>query len=277
MVTQVPGTPGRQRQRDADADDDTQPERIVFVGGAPRSGTTITHALLCTSLSVSDYQPEISFFRGFTEAYRNGRGAWQQHTSHFFDNPEEFRAHMRRTSDLSLRHIWRRLGAPRILAVKDPLLTPYFPELHSLYPDVGYFVTVVRHPFDVVRSRQEVQGKSAPERPFSLQDAAAVSREYVTLYRTVLGTNYGGRHFAFRYEDLASESIQQGLAKFIGVDDFYARPMWGKPPDIGDDPWGSPKYHKPINLEPRLSPLAPELKEVVRSICHPLMERFGYS
>src|SRR5262249_47468058 len=77
------------------------PQKLVFVGGAPRSGTTVTHALICTSARVSEYHPEISFFRGLTQAYRNGRGAWKQHTSAFFSDPEAFRAHMRRTTDLS--------------------------------------------------------------------------------------------------------------------------------------------------------------------------------
>ena len=37
------------------------------------------------------------------------------------------------------------------------------------------------------------------------------------------------------------------------------------------------KYDQPIDLDPRLSPLAPELRETVRGICSPIMERFGYS
>lgn len=253
------------------------PEKVVFVGGAPRSGTTVTHALLCTSRAVSEYQPEISFFRGLLQAYRNGGGAWDQHTSHFFDSREAFRQHMRQSADLSLLHIWRRQGEPRILALKDPHLTPFFPDARALYPDIGHFVTVVRNPFDVVRSRQEVHDRSGGGQPFSTQDAANVSREYLHYYGTVLNTRFGGRHFAFRYEDLASDGLQAALAGFIGVDDLHARPMWGDPPDIGDDPWGSPKYHRAINLEPRLSPLSPDLQAVVRTICQPIMERFGYS
>ena len=60
------------------------PSKIVFVGGAPRSGTSVTHALICTSRSVSPYHREISFFRGIPLAYRNGRAAWREHTRHFF-------------------------------------------------------------------------------------------------------------------------------------------------------------------------------------------------
>ena len=107
------------------------PRKIVFVGGAPRSGTSVTHALICTSASVCEYHREISFFRGIPLAYRNGRAAWREHTSTFFETPEAFRDLMRRTADLSLDHVWTVLGRPPILAVKDPHLTPLFPQLRD--------------------------------------------------------------------------------------------------------------------------------------------------
>lgn len=252
------------------------PEKKVFVGGAPRSGTTVTHALICTSARVCDYHPEISFFRGVPSSYRNGKAAWKGHTSALFANLETFRGVMRRTADVSLDHLWRTLGEMPILCMKDPHLTPLFRDLHELYPAEAWFVTVCRHPFEVVRSRQEVHEKSGAQRPFGPQDAIAVANEYLSYYRAVLSTNFGGRHYAFRYEDLNEEAVRTGLAQFVGVDDFDASKMWGSAPDPGDDPWGSPKYNKPIDLEARLTPLAPALCDVVRPICEPIMTRFGY-
>jgi hypothetical protein len=253
------------------------PDRIVFIGGAPRSGTTVTHALICTSKSACEYHPEISFFRGIVSAFVYGRAAWAAHTSSFFDDPESFRLHMRRTADLSLDHVWDRLARAPVLALKDPHLTPLFPALAALYPDRGRFVTVCRHPFEVIRSREEVHDKSHPEKPFQAHDAAAVAREYVQYYTAVLNHDFGGRHFAFRYEDLNEARVQEALARFVGVTDLHARPMWGQPPDISDDPWGSPKYHQAIDLAPRLSPLAPEFQQIARTVCGPIMQRFGYT
>lgn len=177
------------------------PERIIFVGGAPRSGTTLTHALICTSRSVCRYHPEVSFFRAFPAAYQRGLAAWREHTSAFFNDAEGFRLHMRRVADLSLDHVWMRTGHDPVLSVKDPLLTPYFPALHELYPRLGYFVTVWRHPYDVVRSRQEVHEKSATGRAFGLPQVEAIAREYLHIYQVMLGTDFSGRHFGFRYED----------------------------------------------------------------------------
>lgn len=252
------------------------PQKLVFVGGAPRSGTTVTHALLCTSNQVSPYHPEISFFRGFPTSYRNGRAAWKQHTHAFFDDQEAFRKMMREAADVPIRALWRRLGEAPILCMKDPLLTPFFRDVQALYPTESWFVVTVRHPCDVVRSRQEVHEKSGTGRPFGVADAMAVAREYMSYYQGLLSASFGGRLFLFRYEDLNEERIRTGLSQFVGVDDLMARPMWGgeKVPD--DDPWSSPKYNQAIDLEARLSPLADELAQPVRQLCAPIMQRFNY-
>jgi hypothetical protein len=254
------------------------PQNMVFVGGAPRSGTTVTHALLCTSSRVSDYHPEISFFRGIAQSSRNGRGAWVQHTTAFFPHPEAFRQMMRETADVPLRHLSAALGGRDILCMKDPLLTPLFPEVHHLYPQEARFVVVVRHPYEVVRSRQEVHERAGAQRAFGPADAAAVAQEYVATYQAILTQDFSGKLFMFRYEDLLTAPIQEGLAKFIGVDDLDAEGMWGdNPPDVSDDPWNSPKYHKAIDLAPRLDALSSALREAVTPICAPIMQRFGYT
>lgn len=253
------------------------PEKLVFVGGAPRSGTTVAHALLCTSMQVSRYHPEISFFRGVPMSFRNGRASWSQHTHAFFDDAEAFRKLMREMADVATGHLWRRLGSAPILCMKDPLLTPLFRDVQALYPTESWFVVTCRHPCDVVRSRQEVHEKSGTGRPFGLADATAVAREYLAYYQGLLATSFGGRLFLFRYEDLNTDRIRSGLAQFIGVDDLMARPMWGDEKVPDDDPWSSPKYNRPIDLEARLSPLAEEFAGPVRQICAPIMQRLDYT
>lgn len=48
------------------------PLKVIFVGGAPRSGTTVTHALICTAPEVSHYHPEVSFIRPVFDTYSVG-------------------------------------------------------------------------------------------------------------------------------------------------------------------------------------------------------------
>lgn len=250
------------------------PEKIIFVGGAPRSGTTVTHALICTSHQVNTHSPEIAFFRAMPDAFRIGMLAWELHTHAFFDSEEAFRLHMRETADFQIRRFWDKLGRPKVLAVKDPLLTPYFPEVAALYPDKALFVTVIRHPYDVVRSRQEVQIRAGAE--FGAEHARVVAEDYVSYYEPLVSGTFRGRQFAFRYEGLNKPEVQASLATFLEIDDLHARPIWGRHQDMSENAWHSPKYFQPIDMEPRLSPLADEFKAVVRAICGPLMRRFGY-
>lgn len=253
------------------------PESLIFVGGAPRSGTTVGHALICTADGVSRYNPEISFFRGFLSAYRNGKAAWDGHTSSFFADRAAFRQLIVETTDLALGRIWEALDRPLILALKDPHLTPFFPDLHELYP-AARFVTLCRHPFDVVRSRQAVHEKTPDARAFGRDDVTAVAREYLAYYRTVLQTDFGGRHAILRYEDLNDETARRNLAGFLGLDGFHVERLWGQASvHAEDDAWGSPKYNQPIDLERRLEPLASEWAEITAAICGPVMQRLGYT
>lgn len=252
------------------------PKQLVFVGGAPRSGTSLTHAMLCTSQKVNEITPEIGFFRGLPLTLRLGRGNWKQAGS-FFPDQEAFQNAIRRATDVLVEQMWQAVGAPAILCSKDPLLTPYFPELHLLYRSEARFVVVVRDPCAVVRSRQEVHAKLSPDRPFSLDDATDAAHQYLSYYKAVLKQNFGGRLFMFRYEDVDSDKIKDGLARFIGVDDLFARPLWGDRAVAEDDAWASPKYKQAIDMAPRFDPLEPSLAQAVREICRPVAQRFGYN
>jgi hypothetical protein len=259
------------------------PDKIVFVGGAPRAGTTVTHALLCTAPGFAPYHPELSFFRTIPSAYRLGRSVWNEHTGAFFADQAAFAELMRQTARSWLDHTWRALGRPTVLSVKDPHLTPMFPDVQRLLPQEAWFVTVCRHPCDVVRSRQQVHEKSGVGPPFGEAQVAAVAREYLTYYQAVLTTNFGGRHFMFRYEDLGADRVRDGLAQFLGVGDFALANLWRTadggeiaPGHEGPNPWGSPKYFRDIDLTRRLEPLRPDWQPLVKSICRPVMTRMGY-
>jgi len=251
---------------------------MIFVGGAPRSGTTVTHALLCTSDRTSPYHPEISFVRPLFSAYSEGMQNWN-HTNSFFKEPSHFDVHMRFIVLHSLNHIAKVQGNPEILCVKDPLLTPLFPWVHQLLGDQSRFVTVVRNPYDVVRSRQEVVEKTG--RAFTIQDAASVANEYMRSYAHLDDKALQAVLFVLKYEDLIEPAVIAGLREFTGCDDISPDKVWAEQPQTNEaaakDPWFSPKYRRPINTENRLDPLGNEFRAVVDRICGPMMARFGYA
>jgi hypothetical protein len=256
-----------------------RPEKLIFVGGAPRSGTTVTHALLCTAPGFSPFHPEIAFFRGIVGGYRIGADAWEENTSAFFRDRTEFRNMVRETGELWLDKVWQTVGCPSVLCMKEPHLTPFFPDLSDLFPD-ALFITVCRHPYDVVRSRQDVYLKAGEH--FDQGRALQVAREYAVTYERVLNHSFSGRHVLFRYEDLNTDRVRQTLARFLDVPGFDTSKMWrtatGEPiaANENSDPWISPKNNGPIDLGRRLEPLAPEFQVLVRRICEPVMARLQY-
>ncbi|MEQ9692882.1 sulfotransferase [Shimia sp. SDUM112013] len=256
----------------------TQP--VVFVGGAPRSGTTVTHELLCTSTRTNAYHPEISFVLPLVNSYALGKNNWSNHTNAFFAEPEHFRIHVANLVNTSLQHVSLVLGNPEVLTVKNPLMTPKFPVVRELLGERTRFVTVVRHPYDVVRSRQEVAKKS--EQEFNERMARNTARSYNETYAHLDNPILEGSLFHFRYEDILVPETIEGLRNFTGLTDLDPDKVGVKESapqkDAGDsNPWYSPKYHGPINTKSRLSPLEEKYRKVVREVCAPMMERFNYT
>ncbi|ALL12743.1 hypothetical protein AQ619_04880 [Caulobacter henricii] len=237
----------------------------------------MAHALLCTAPDVGHYHPEVSFFRGYMTAYRNGKASWAGHTRAYFKDLAEFQDMSRTITDIALRHVWRVVGGKRTLCVKDPHLTPFFPDLHELYPTKARFVTICRNPLSVVRSRQAVHEKSGASRPYSQDDVAAVCREYLGYYAAVLRHDFQGQHQLVRYEDLDAPHIHASLATLMGVPGFDLTRLWSSAaPRPVPDIWGTEKHLGPLNLNPRLPPLRADWEATARSICAPIMARLGY-
>lgn len=256
----------------------SSPEKIVFVGGAPRSGTSVTHALLCTAPGAGRYHPEISFFRHIPLAFRQGVTAWDGHTNGFFPDQESFRRFVGDTARQWLGRIGDTLGSPSLLAVKDPHLTALFPETHALLPD-ALFVTVCRHPYAVIRSRQVVFERSSPGASFNEQHVAQVANEYVAAYARLLNNDLDGTHVMFRYEELNTTAVRDGLAAFVGVDGFDVGALWSEVGGVvrdADNPWLTSKYYGEIDIDPTVPDLPQGWRDIARGICASVMRHVGY-
>lgn len=124
------------------------------------------------------YHPEISYVTPLFLSYKVGKDNWDNHTCAFFAEREHFRLHMHRMVGQAFDQIYNALNKPELICVKDPHLTLLFPGgPRHLRRSCAEFMTVVRHPYDVVRSRQEVASKS--NELFSINNAKAVAEKCV--------------------------------------------------------------------------------------------------
>ena len=241
--------------------------RLVLVGGAPRSGTTVLHGLLCTSPKVNDFLEEASYLGFLLRSWTRGAVNWDRHTFDFHDNKSSFSDRIRSYVISELDHIWRHVGRPEVLALKDPTITPELPLIMQLLPEATIALSV-RHPYAVVRSRQEVFERQTG-RSFTTANAAAVADEFALCYE-----NQPTSTLFTRYEDFPNVS---SVSEVLGLH-LNEELLWKpKGPAVRmDNPWWSPKYGARLDVSSRLPPLAKELREVVDRRCGLLIDRFGY-
>lgn len=255
------------------------PSKVIFVGGAPRSGTSVTQALICTATAVNSYHPEISFVRPILESYVVGIEKFSVHTRRFFREPEHFKLHARKTINMQLMHISAVLQFPSVLCVKDPMLTPLFPAMREVLGWPSQYVTVLRHPHHVIRSLQEVVERGGDEFDEELIQFAA--QDYLNTYEHIEDPSLEDALMCLRYEDLEAEETIEALRDFTGLPGIDPDNIWKDIPyrvtaQDQTDPWYSPKFYEGLDTNLRLSPLAPHICEIVNDVCGGIMEDYGY-
>ncbi|MDR6383860.1 sulfotransferase family protein [Paraburkholderia caribensis] len=187
----------------------------IFVGGAPRSGTTILHALICSSEKTNNYIAECSYFTAFLQPLATGLNVFDAHTRHYFDSREELILRHGEILDRELQRTWRRLGCPEVLALKDPMLTQFFSIAAQALPRAR-FVLSARDPRATVSSRIEVAKKQAGGNSIPETKIIEFCHEYVRLYRSVLDNRnqFGDRLCIVNYRDLVDGSANRALEAF---------------------------------------------------------------
>jgi hypothetical protein len=225
----------------------------VFVGGAARSGTTLLHALICTSRDVNPYVGECSYLTGLAWSLTSALQHFDIHTRYYFDDLAAFEAYHADLLSTVLHQHWRSLGSPRVLALKDPNLTMLFPSLARWFPQAR-FVVSTRDPRDVVASRVKVQQRTAPgsnDRNFIDQ----VANDYNTVYGHLLASRavFGDRLLMVSYEALVGRADVAEIGGFLGLSDLDASALWQRSrvdeKTYAGHAWNSPLYHQPITAE----------------------------
>lgn len=219
----------------------------VFVSGSPRSGTSITQALICTSESVNDYVPECSFFTGVLSNYNSGLKN-SLHNLDLFGSTENFELFGIEQISCLLTYLWMRLDTKRYLCLKDPYLFSYFDFISKALPN-SKFIFTIRDPIETISSRVNVELKAgnivAKDKLLNFCNELKVYYEYATLLKNKKNS------LVLDYTEIINGKAEPLISDFLGLDDLKRENVW-KSKHINNkipasDPWMTNKYFKAIS------------------------------
>jgi len=198
----------------------------VFVGGSPRSGTTMLQLLLCQDKTTNPYVYEATYIRPLIELYQKTLQSYNSelpHLRHYFSDDADIRDFHATQLIAFLTRTQQRLGGSN-LVLKEPQLTVLFPILFDLVPSAK-FILIVRDPRDCIASMLTVGQKMMRENMehfYQNRDMQALCNHYKSFYMPTLNSknmDFKKQVIAVRYEDVIQETteVKQQLSRFTGI------------------------------------------------------------
>ena len=230
------------------------PFEPYFVTGAPRTGTTILHALVCTDESVNDYIAESSYFTALLRAFAAGWANFDTHTYAYFADRQDFGRYHSQLLRAVLHDIWQHAGRPKKLALKDPLLSRQIGNLAQLIPESKYILSI-RDARDVAASRVTVARKGNPDAVISEAEIVGFCKEFNASYAPLINAPdiFAGRALLVPYEGLSRSGDLTAIDSFMGITCRPERVLQSKLTDINrtasKTEWNTEQYGRPLNAE----------------------------
>ena len=263
-----------------------QADNPIFLGGVPRSGTTLLRVILDTHPRIY-CGTELRIVQALTTLWSSAEQRAQPLlTTAYGVDSEHLRSIFVDLVLSFLKPAWRASGKARV-AEKTPFNVLVFPELHRLFPDSA-LVHVIRDVRDVVASRLERDNAAAAITPI---DTVALAHERaqewvsaMAVRRQMLADSQLSRsYFEVRYEELvcSPSGVLEALFAFLGesfdpgVLDFHRI----RRNVDGSEEWSADSIRRPIYASScgrwRHCLSIEELAAVLQ-VARPALEELGY-
>ena len=197
-----------------------------LVGGCMRSGTSLMQAVLCCTEESNPQIHEAQYLTQLVHLYGYARRSFDRYLCHYFQNLDELTAFHTERMRGFLDRTLRRYHPANHLVLKNPEMTPLFPEFCKLLTDIK-FIIVVRDPRDTIASMREVARRQEEQGEDTNLTRMAGSAErladrynwYYAALTSASNDMFDSRRIVVRYEDIVqnTDCVVDELAAFTGL------------------------------------------------------------
>jgi len=258
----------------------------IFVGGVPRSGTTLLRVILDTHPDIH-CGTELRAVDALAALWNACRDSVRPPLSEAYALPDPtLRPAFARLIMAFLRPAWDASGKPRV-AEKTPWNLLVFPQLRELFPDSA-LVHVIRDGRDVVASRLEIDRREAGAGEL---DTAGRARERALEWvaamqlrrRMLADPGLAPAYYELRYESLVRDARATlvPLFEFVGVafDDRVLRYHRVDRNVAGSEEWSAASVQRPLyasSIGRWRASLGPVELAAVLDVAGPALRELGY-
>ncbi len=258
--------------------------KLILIGGAQRSGTTLLQTLLANALDTA-VLPEAHILCDLMTSYRRAKEATKK-TRFYYPSDDGLRAFFRSCGQRHIDDLVATLGGGSALVLKDPNFVQFDSEVASLFPDAVRVITL-RDPRDIAASFLRIGQREQPEvgsGKYRRRDVRFIGNKIVTSYAGVMkAPKPAGMQFV-RYEELVTDPKKtlSVLGREAGLALSFARidnPVWLEAEARHEASWiselegGGPSTDSVGAYKTVMQPKEIALTE---QICAPVMQWAGY-
>lgn len=237
-----------------------------FIGGCPRSGTTLLQNILCSDKTVNPLIGEAGYLYHLVKAYNSGKLDFDSQSKYYFSDLNELQNFSASLIKQFLKHTLQRYAPATNLVLKYPLLAEFFPDIYESIDDVKFLVTV-RDPRDTIASLIKVGDRLkelGQTRHFTPMFENRNIEEYLLFYKQAYQKSWNYRlgnfqdnigFIKYEYLVLKPEEALEILKSFTGLklDNFNPASSWQRSQinyqnlSAAEKPWYSQLYDRGIS------------------------------
>ena len=263
---------------------------LIFVGGCPRSGTTLIKRILDSHSDIF-CGPEFGHLPELCKRYKLMKQGIKNNRLTVYTNNDDLRNRFSRFINSFFSHIQESHNV-RYIAEKTPDNVLQFDQLNELFPDAK-FIHVIRNPLDVAASYLKVGQRINRELPDDAPAKSVIhsSKKWMMALRNSsknieLMNALGNRYLEIRFEDIINDSstYARKITNFIGVDYqpsmiMTDRPLKGDSLEFTGEFYTKEEYIRGIdknNTDKWIKVLSKEQVKSILSITKNEVVRLGY-